>query len=498
TAVIASGVQSQTIDWSAPNITITTAAQLKEFAAISINGGNNFEGKTIKLGNSIDLNGNADNQWTPICGREEAFMERLVSGDEDAMLELANKYGYDNIDDFTAFLQNLADEYEREIEEIFTYLLNFQGTFDGAGFTISGVHIVDSENNSRWHYGMVGLFGGIGVFGTVKNLGVTDSYIEGRRAGGLVSTNIGTVENCYATGNVKSVSIRAGGLVTYNEGTIKNCYATGNVEGSDIGDIGGLVAVSHGTIENCYATGNVNEGGEYSFSGGGLVGHNGPDGTITNCYATGNVKGNDAGGLVGNNYGTITNGYAIGNIVGIISDFNNRVGGLVGGNDGNYNDGYVEGIITSSYYDSETSGQSDDDGKGEPKTTAEMKQQSTYTGWDFENIWAIAPAKNNGYPYLGVIEKQKTAIAKKATKKTAASIGFAGIKNGQINLNLNAGTYTAQLYNLQGRLIKSVNINATNGINATNLRTDNLSKGIFILNVKQAGVSVLKRKIAVK
>ena len=164
------------------------------------------------------------------------------------------------------------------------------------------------------------------------------------------------------------------------------------------------------------------------------------------------------------------------------------VGGLVGNN---YNE------ITSGYYDSETSGQSDE-GKGEPKTTAEMKQQSTYTGWDFENIWAIAPAKNNGYPYLGVIEKQKTAIAKKATKKTAASIGFAGIKNGQINLNLNAGTYTAQLYNLQGRLIKSVNINATNGINATNLRTDNLSKGIFILNVKQAGVSVLKRKIAVK
>ena len=91
-----------------------------------------------------------------------------------------------------------------------------------------------------------------------------------------------------------------------------------------------------------------------------------------------------------------------------------------------------------------------------------------------------------------------TPIAKTAANKAAASISFAGIINGQINLNLKAGTYTAQLYNLQGRRIKSVDITATNGINATNLRIDNLSKGIFVLNVKQAGVSVLKHKIAVK
>jgi hypothetical protein len=29
-----------------------------------------------------------------------------------------------------------------------------------------------------------------------------------------------------------------------------------------------------------------------------------------------------------------------------------------------------------------------------------MKQQSTYETWDFVNIWAINPTKNNGYPYL--------------------------------------------------------------------------------------------------
>ena len=34
------------------------------------------------------------------------------------------------------------------------------------------------------------------------------------------------------------------------------------------------------------------------------------------------------------------------------------------------------------------------------KTTSEMKQQSTYVGFDFDSIWAINPLINDGYPYL--------------------------------------------------------------------------------------------------
>jgi len=29
-----------------------------------------------------------------------------------------------------------------------------------------------------------------------------------------------------------------------------------------------------------------------------------------------------------------------------------------------------------------------------------MKNQVTYVGWDFTNIWKIDPAQNNGYPTL--------------------------------------------------------------------------------------------------
>ncbi|MCL2844531.1 MAG: hypothetical protein FWE23_03645 [Chitinivibrionia bacterium] len=74
---------------------------------------------------------------------------------------------------------------------------------------------------------------------------------------------------------------------------------------------------------------------------------------------------------------------------------------------------------------------------------------------------------------------------------------FAGINNGQIQLNLTAGRYTAQLLNPQGRLINSVDINAINGVNATGLRTDNLARGVFILNVEQAGITVLNQRIMI-
>ena len=83
------------------------------------------------------------------------------------------------------------------------------------------------------------------------------------------------------------------------------------------------------------------------------------------------------------------------------------------------------------------------------------------------------------------------------TNRSAAVVSFAGIRNGQVFLNLQSGNYTAQIFDMQGRLLSQTNINATNGLNAFNLRPD-LAKGIFILNVEQAGVSVLSRRIEVR
>jgi hypothetical protein len=64
------------------------------------------------------------------------------------------------------------------------------------------------------------------------------------------------------------------------------------------------------------------------------------------------------------------------------------VGGLVG---------YTySGPISNSYWDTETSGQSSSSG-GIGKTTTQMKQQATFVGWDFINIWNII--EDVTYPY---------------------------------------------------------------------------------------------------
>ena len=92
--------------------------------------------------------------------------------------------------------------------------------------------------------------------------------------------------------------------------------------------------------------------------------------------------------------GTISNSYSTGSVSGT-----SNIGGLAG-----YN---RIGTISNSYYNSETSGQSDNDGRGLPRTTAEMTypydvtSTTTYVGWDFDNIWYhdTTSRVNNGYPY---------------------------------------------------------------------------------------------------
>ncbi len=108
---------------------------------------------------------------------------------------------------------------------------------------------------------------------------------------------------------------------------------------------------------------------------------------MSGCYSTGSVSGRGSvGGLVGSNGGTVSQCYSVGSVSGSWD-----VGGLVGRN---------SGTVLGSYWDVETSGQSTSAG-GEGKTTAEMKQRATYTGWDFANVWDIVEGQS--YPYLRVL-----------------------------------------------------------------------------------------------
>ena len=217
---------------------------------------------------------------------------------------------------------------------------SYTGTFDGQGYTISGLYF----NNPHSSY--VGLFGCIGANGKISNVGVLDSYFQfSTLGGGVCGVNYGTVRDCRNTGSVRGFG-SIGGVCGFNEkgGIIENSFNEGTVSVSGTGDnvqnVGGVSGNNNGTIKSCYNTASVS--GQVSV--GGVCGFNSV-GTITNCFNEGTVSGqNIVGGVCGNGCGvTTTNCFNKGTVRGQI-----HVGGVCG------YDYYYDGALTNCYYLSDT------------------------------------------------------------------------------------------------------------------------------------------------
>jgi len=252
-------------------------------------------------------------------------------------------------------------------------------SYTGRQFNIIGVFngVFDGKNHKIWNFTLeyigerAGLFGQLQFGGLIKNLGLENVDVnalalnDSSYVGALVGRNfLGTIRNCYASGRVAATAC-VGGLVGEHQGWMEDCYAEGTVSGVD--GVGGLVGLNYSFIRDCYSTG-IASGGAHV---GGLVGQNGyswhPGGLISGCYATGNVSGESGvGGLCGENYG----------------------------------------VFSDCFWDIQTSGEPNMCGSGDcdgsyGKTTAEMKQQSTFQDWDFINVWDIG--ENQTYPYLRTV-----------------------------------------------------------------------------------------------
>ena len=182
----------------------------------------------------------------------------------------------------------------------------YTGTFDGQGYTISGLYF----NNPHSSY--VGLFGCIGANGKISNVGVLDSYFQfSALGGGVCGVNYGTVRDCKNTGSVRGFST-IGGVCGLNEkgGIIENSFNEGTVSGTgdNAQQVGGVSGYNNGTIKSCYNTASVS--GQESV--GGVCGFNSV-GTTTNCFNEGTVSGQShVGGVCGYDYyydGTLTNCY---------------------------------------------------------------------------------------------------------------------------------------------------------------------------------------------
>ena len=153
---------------------ISTGAQLAWLAAQVNSKKDLFSGKTVMLTADIDLGNQA---WTPI-GNENGFDAELA----------------------------------------------FSGTFNGDGYTVSGLNVPDTY--------FPGLFGQISASAAVQNLIVKGSVTGGDKAydiwgeaAGVVCDNNGTVQNCGFYGSVNDeIGLDAGGVAGGGGGRVLNCW----------------------------------------------------------------------------------------------------------------------------------------------------------------------------------------------------------------------------------------------------------------------------------
>lgn len=228
----------------------------------------------------------------------------------------------------------------------------FTGNFDGAGYEISDLYI---NRPADICIGMIGYSDG----GTIENLSLICDVTGQNNTGGLLGIKkAGTVRNCTVSGSVTG-NWYTGGLVgqSRDNSEITKCYSLCDVTGDDF--TGVFVGLNYSAnINNCFARGSV---GGTGSSHGGFVGSNATTPSISYCYAASTVDGDS------------------------------NMGGFAGTSDW--------GTISNSHYDSDVSGLTGSN-YGSAQTTSEMKNQSTYTGWDFSSIWGIYATENDGYPYL--------------------------------------------------------------------------------------------------
>ena len=160
----------------------------------------------------------------------------------------------------------------------------YEGTFDGGGYTISGLNVTGK-------FRCASLFGAV-KGGTIKNLTVAGNVSHNYSSTGL---------DCHVGGIVGSALDAA---------TIENCSNNCSVTGGSGDFIGGIAGsnINNARIIDCYNVGTITG---TIIETGGVTGFN--MGTISNCSNVGTIKmlhnSNAVGEIVGNNVGTVKNCY---------------------------------------------------------------------------------------------------------------------------------------------------------------------------------------------
>lgn len=136
----------------------------------------------------------------------------------------------------------------------------FAGTYEGNGYTISGLYI-DSANNN------VGLFSNISSSGQIFGLSISSAQVQGASVvGSIAGVNNGLIQYCFNDSTV--IGSNAGGIVGLNAGSILDSYNSGDVSGSNNGGIAGS---NTGTISRAYNSGTISNGGGIAYQSDGII-----------------------------------------------------------------------------------------------------------------------------------------------------------------------------------------------------------------------------------
>lgn len=227
-------------------------------------------------------------------------------------------------------------------------------------------------------------FNFIGFFGASERATISDIYLKNCDMYGVSSVGsflgIGsnsTISRCFSSGLV-SGGFAGGFSNNFTNCSVSECSTSCNVTATQYG-LGFVYYVTGSTINNCYADGDITGSSFFSICAG-FCGVGSSSGRINKCYYNGSITSTNA-------------------------------------NTGAFTPKTTSLTVTNSFYNSTVNAFSGK-GLGAGKTTAQMKDITTYTvlggaltsAWDFQgnegadasnlDIWTLDSIWNDGYPYL--------------------------------------------------------------------------------------------------
>jgi len=394
----------------------------------------------------------------------------------------------------------------------------FYGSYNGNDFAISGLHIrysdiSDTDNDVELGYV---LERGLGLFGVTHNSEIINTHLQkanyeihltgnlnqhittiniGSLAGSMSS---GSVKNCSATGYIfmnalessHYRSIHLGGLIgsvsTLDE--INKCFSKINIVDISIVEnsnaIGGLLGRAYGAnIVNSYYFGDIINNSSSGMQGG-LIGLF-TSSIIENCYVASNVQFVNAKGLFGIVDSvpnipicTVTNTFWDINSTGTTNPYYSISAGLA--------------IITT----------------GLPSNQMKLAETYIQAGWDFNEIWAINPDINNGYPYL-----QSLPLILSDTDETTVALKSKLLGNYPNPFNpsttikyilTQCDKVRLQIFNIKGQHVKTlVNTNQDAGSysilwNGDDFKGASVASGVYFYRLETKNHKEVKRMLLMK